>query len=201
MKTTEVTEENIDKLAALFPHCITEVQEEDGTITRGVDFNLLKQEFSNAVVDGPRESYTINWPGKKASLLSANTPINKTLRPCREESVDFDTTENLYIEGDNLEALKLLQESYLGKVKMIYIDPPYNTGKDFVYKDNYTRSREEELEESGQRDSEGGRLIANTESNGRYHSDWMSMMYPRLKLARNLLKDTGSIFILSLIHI
>jgi len=195
MKTTEVTEENIDKLAALFPHCITEVQEEDGTITRGVDFNLLKQEFSNSVVDGPRESYTINWPGKKASLISANTPINKTLRPCREESVNFDTTENLYIEGDNLEALKLLQESYLGKIKMIYIDPPYNTGKDFVYKDNFTRSEKEELEESGQRDNEGGRLIANTESNGRYHSDWMSMMYPRLKLARNLLQDKGSIFI------
>ena len=195
MKTTEITEENIDKLAAIFPHCITEVKEEDGTVTRGVDFNLLKQEFSNSVVDGPRESYSINWPGKKASLVSANTPIDKTLRPCREESVNFDTTENLYIEGDNLEALKLLQESYLGKVKMIYIDPPYNTGKDFVYKDNYTRSEKEELEESGQRDSEGGRLVANPETNGRFHSDWLNMIYPRLKIARKLLKDDGVIFI------
>ena len=195
MKTTEVTEENIEKLAALFPHCITEVKESDGTITRGVDFNLLKQEFSDKVVDGPRESYSINWPGKKEALISANTPINKTLRPCREESVDFDTTENLYIEGDNLEALKLLQESYLGKVKMIYIDPPYNTGKDFVYKDNYTRSREEELEESGQIDENGGRLVANPETNGRFHSDWLSMIYPRLKLARNLLKDDGVVVI------
>jgi len=195
MKTAEITEENIDKLAAIFPHCITEVKEKDGTVTRGVDFNLLKQEFSNAVVDGPRESYSINWPGKKASLVSANTPIDKTLRPCREESVNFDTTENLYIEGDNLEALKLLQESYLGKVKMIYIDPPYNTGKDFVYKDNYTRTEKEELEESGQRDKEGGRLVANLESNGRYHSDWLNMIYPRLKLSRSLLKEDGVIFI------
>ena len=195
MQTTEITEKNIDKLAALFPHCITEVKEENGTVTRGVDFNLLKQEFSNSVVEGPRESYSINWPGKKASLISANAPISKTLRPCREESVDFDTTENLYIEGDNLEALKLLQESYLGKIKMIYIDPPYNTGKDFVYKDNFTRSEKEELEQSGQRSSDGGRLMSNTETNGRFHSDWLSMIYPRLKLARNLLQENGTIFI------
>ena len=195
MKTTEITEENIDKLAAIFPHCITEVKEENGTITRGVDFNLLKQEFSNSVVDGPRESYSINWPGKKASIVSANTPINKTLRPCRKESVDFDTTENLYIEGDNLEVLKLLQENYIGKIKMIYIDPPYNTGKDFVYKDNFTRSKEEELEDSGQVDITGGKLVSNQETNGRYHSDWLSMIYPRLKKAKYLLKDDGVIFI------
>ena len=178
MKTTEVTEENIDKLAAIFPHCITEVKEEDGTIIRGVDFNLLKQEFSNSVVEGPRESYSINWPGKKTSLISANTPINKTLRPCRKESVNFDTTENLYIEGDNLEALKLLQESYLGKVKMIYIDPPYNTGKDFVYKDNFTVDKDKYELDSQQIAEDGGRLVSNTEANGRYHSDWLSMIYP-----------------------
>ncbi len=195
MQTKEITKDNIDKLALLFPNCITEVKDSNGTITKGVDFNLLKQEFSNQIVDGPRESYSINWPGKKEALLSANTPINKTLRPCREESVDFDTTENLYIEGDNLEALKLLQESYLNKIKMIYIDPPYNTGKDFVYKDNFTRSKDEELEDSGQVDEDGGRLVTNTETNGRFHSDWLSMIYPRLKLARNLLKDDGAIFI------
>jgi len=195
MQTANFTDENIEKLAGLFPNCVTEAKDATGKLKKAIDFDLLKQELSENIVDGPRERYQINWPGKKEALISANTPINKTLRPCREESVDFDTTENLYIEGDNLEALKLLQESYLGKVKMIYIDPPYNTGNDFVYNDNFTRSQEEELQASEQVDEDGGRLVANLESNGRFHSDWMSMIYPRLKLARNLLKDEGSIFI------
>ena len=195
MQTTNFTDENIEKLAALFPNCVTEATDAKGGLRKAIDFDLLKQELSENIVDGPRERYQINWPGKKEALLSANSPIDKTLRPCREESVDFDTTENLYIEGDNLEALKLLQESYLGKIKMIYIDPPYNTGKDFVYKDNFTRSQEKELEASEQIDENGGRLVANLESNGRYHSDWMSMVYSRLKLARRLLKDDGIIFV------
>ena len=194
-QTLNFTDEHIANIAAMFPHCVTEVQDENGTLKKAIDFDLLKQELSANIVEGPKERYRIDWPGKRASLVSANTPITKTLRPAVEESVDFDTTENLYIEGDNLEALKLLQESYLGAIKMIYIDPPYNTGKDFVYKDNFTRSKEEELEVSGQVDEEGGRLVANLESNGRFHSDWLSMMYPRLRLARNLLKDDGVIFI------
>ncbi len=195
MKTSDFTDENIEKIATLFPNCVTEAIDTNGILKKAIDFDLLKQELSENIVDGPRERYQINWPGKKEALLSANTPINKTLRPCREESVDFDTTENLYIEGDNLEVLKLLQESYLGKIKMIYIDPPYNTGKDFVYKDNFTQDKDEFLEIDGQRDEDGGQLVANLDSNGRYHSDWLSMIYPRLKLARNLLKDDGSIFI------
>ncbi len=195
LKTPNFTDENIEKLAALFPNCVTEASDAKGNVTKAIDFDLLKQELSDNIVDGPRERYQINWPGKREALVSANTPINKTLRPCREESVDFDTTENLYIEGDNLEALKLLQESYLGKIKMIYIDPPYNTGKDFVYKDNFTVDKGEYEQDSEQRDEEGGRLVANFESNGRYHSDWMSMLYPRLKLARNLLNNEGVIFI------
>ncbi len=162
---------------------------------KAIDFELLKQELSTNIVDGNKERYSINWPGKKEALLTANQPINKTLRPCEDESVDFENTGNLYIEGDNLEALKLLQESYLNKIKMIYIDPPYNTGKDFVYKDNFTQDKDEFLEDDGQKDEDGGRLVANLDSNGRYHSDWLSMMYPRLKLARNLLKDDGVIFI------
>ncbi len=192
-QTLNFTDEHIANIAAMFPHCVTEVEDENGTLKKAIDFDLLKQELSANIVEGPKERYRIDWPGKRASLVSANTPITKTLRPAVEESVNFDTTENLYIEGDNLEALKLLQESYLGAIKMIYIDPPYNTGKDFVYKDNFTRSKEEELQESGQVDEEGGRLVANLESNGRFHSDWLSMMYPRLKLARNLLKDDGVI--------
>ncbi|MDQ7060918.1 MAG: site-specific DNA-methyltransferase [Sulfurimonas sp.] len=195
MQTPNFTDENIEKLAGLFPNCVTESRDDKGMLKKAIDFDLLKQELSENIVDGPRERYQINWPGKKEALLAANTPINKTLRPCREESVDFDTTENLYIEGDNLEVLKLLQESYLGKIKMIYIDPPYNTGKDFVYNDNFTRSKEQELEASEQIDEDGGRLVASLESNGRFHSDWMSMIYPRLKLARNLLMDNGAIFI------
>ena len=194
-QTLNFTDEHIANIAAMFPHCVTEVEDENGRLKKAIDFDLLKQELSANIVEGPKERYRIDWPGKRASLVSANTPITKTLRPAVEESVNFDTTENLYIEGDNLEALKLLQESYLGAIKMIYIDPPYNTGKDFVYKDNFTRSKEEELQESGQVDEEGGRLVANLESNGRFHSDWLSMMYPRLRLARNLLKDDGVIAI------
>ncbi len=194
-QTLNFTDEHIANIAAMFPHCVTEVEDENGRLKKAIDFDLLKQELSANIVEGPKERYRTDWPGKRASLVSANTPITKTLRPAVEESVNFDTTENLYIEGDNLEALKLLQESYLGAIKMIYIDPPYNTGKDFVYKDNFTRSKEEELQESGQVDEEGGRLVANLESNGRFHSDWLSMMYPRLRLARNLLKDDGVIFI------
>ncbi len=194
-QTPDFTDQNIAKLAELFPNCVTESRDEDGALQKAIDFDLLKQELSKNIVEGTKERYRLEWPGKKEALLAANTPIDKTLRPAREESVDFDTTKNLYIEGDNLEALKLLQEAYLGKVKMIYIDPPYNTGKDFVYKDNFTRGRYEELEESGQVDSEGNRLVQNLESNGRFHSDWLSMMYPRLRLARNLLKDDGVIFI------
>jgi len=195
MQTPNFTDENIEKLAALFPNCVTEATDAKGGLKKAIDFDLLKQELSENIVDGPRERYQINWPGKKEALLSANSPIDKTLRPCREESVDFDTTENLYIEGDNLEALKLLQESYLGKIKMIYIDPPYNTGNDFIYNDNFTRSQEEELQASEQIDESGGRLVANPETKGRYHSDWLSMIYSRLKLARTLLADDGVIFI------
>ncbi len=160
-----------------------------------IDFDLLRQELSGHIVEGPLERYHLNWPGKREALLTANAPIAKTLRPCREESVDFDTTKNLFIEGDNLDALKLLQETYLGKVKMIYIDPPYNTGNDFIYEDDFAENTDEFLLRSNQKDKEGNRLIANTESNGRFHSDWLSMMYPRLKLAKNLLRDDGVIFI------
>lgn len=194
-QTLNFTDEHIANIAAMFPHCVTEVEDENGRLKKAIDFDLLKQELSANIVEGPKERYRIDWPGKRASLVSANTPITKTLRPAVEESVNFDTTENLYIEGDNLEALKLLQESYLGAIKMIYIDPPYNTGKDFVYNDTFSRSSQEELEESGQLDQDGGRLVANLESNGRFHSDWLSMMYPRLRLARNLLHDDGVIFV------
>ncbi|WP_345990448.1 site-specific DNA-methyltransferase [Sulfurimonas sp. HSL1-2] len=195
MKSPDLTAQNIEKIAELFPDCLTEIKDEQGNIVKGIDFDVLRQELSSCIVEGPKERYQINWPGKKEALVQANTPITKTLRPCREESVDFDTTKNLFIEGDNLEALKLLQESYMGKVKMIYIDPPYNTGKDFVYKDTFTMDKEEYELESGQKDEEGGRLVANTEANGRFHSDWLSMMYSRLKLARNLLTDDGIVVI------
>jgi len=195
MHSPNFVDENIDKLAQLFPNCVTESKNDEGALKKSIDFDLLKQELSNSIVDGPQERYHLNWPGKREALLTANAPIAKTLRPCREESVDFDTTENLFIEGDNLDALKLLQETYLGKVKMIYIDPPYNTGKDFIYADNFAEPTEEYLLDSGQKDEEGNRLVANTDSNGRFHSDWLSMMYSRLKLARNLLKDDGVIFI------
>ncbi|MDD5301058.1 MAG: site-specific DNA-methyltransferase [Gallionella sp.] len=182
-------------MAGLFPNCVTESKNEDGTLKRIIDFDQLRQELSIAIVEGPQERYQLNWPGKREALLTANAPIAKTLRPCREESVDFDTTQNLFIEGDNLDALKLLQETYLNKVKMIYIDPPYNTGKDFIYEDDFAEDAEAYFQRSNQKDEEGNRLVANTEANGRFHSDWLTMMYPRLKLARNLLRNDGVIFI------
>jgi adenine-specific DNA-methyltransferase len=190
LKSPDIVNQNFEKLAALFPNCVTE-----GAEGKAIDFDLLKQELSHAVVDGNKERYRLEWPGKREAIVTANLPTTKTLRPVREDSVDFDNTENLYIEGDNLEVLKLLQESYLGKVKMIYIDPPYNTGKDFVYKDNFSKDAQEELIESGQKDEYNHRLVANPETAGRYHSDWLSMMYPRLKLARTLLSNDGAIFI------
>ncbi len=195
--TADLTRQNIARLAELFPECVTEGPTGSAS-DRGepvIDFDLLRQAVADHLVEGPQERYRLEWPGKRQALLTANAPIDKTLRPMREDSVDFDTTRNLFIEGDNLDALKLLQETYLGKVKMIYIDPPYNTGKDFIYKDNFAQSRESYEAGSGQRDEEGGRLVANPETNGRFHSDWLSMMYSRLKLARNLLEEGGSIFI------
>lgn len=186
---------NISKIAKLFPNCVTEAKGENGEITKKIDFDMLKQELSHSLVEGREERYQFTWPDKKQAILTANAPINKTLRPCREESVNFDETENLYIEGDNLEVLKLLQETYLGKIKMIYIDPPYNTGNDFVYNDDFSQDADDYMSNSGQTDEEGNRLVANTESNGRFHTDWLNMIYPRLKLARDLLSDDGVIFI------
>lgn len=191
MHSPDLTEQNIDKIAELFPTVITESVDEDGSSVRAIDFDLLRQELSDHVVEGARERYQLDWPGKRAALFAANTPIAKTLRPVRDESVDFDTTKNLFIEGDNLEALKLLQESYLGKIKLIYIDPPYNTGNDFVYADKFATSSAEELKRSGQVSEDGVQLVTNSSANGRFHSDWLSMMFPRLKLARNLLTDDG----------
>ncbi|EHZ2538222.1 site-specific DNA-methyltransferase [Vibrio parahaemolyticus] len=197
MHSPNMVDQNIEKLAQLFPGCVTEAQGEDGKLRKAIDFDLLKQELSRNIVEGPQERYQLNWPGKREALLTANAPIAKTLRPCREESVDFDTTQNLFIEGDNLDALKLLQETYLGQVKMIYIDPPYNTGKDFVYEDDFAENVDSYVERSNQVDELGNRLFANTESNGRFHSDWLSMMLSRLKLSRNLLREDGVIFISS----
>lgn len=206
MHSPNKVEENIKKIEELFPNCVTErivgykdVVRADGTkepiLEKAIDFDMLKQELSSVVVEGPEERYQFTWPDKKKSILLANAPISATLRPCREESVDFDTTENLYIEGDNLDVLKLLQETYLGKIKMIYIDPPYNTGGDFVYEDDFAESTEEYLANSGQYDREGNRLVQNMESKGRFHTDWLNMIYPRLKIAKNLLSDGGAIFI------
>mgnify|MGYP003585362635 CR=1 FL=1 len=195
MHSPDLTQRNIEAIAELFPSVITESLDEDGNPVRALDFDLLRQELSDHVVEGPQERYQLDWPGKRAASFAANAPIAKTLRPVREESVDFDTTKNLFIEGDNLDALKLLQESYLGKVKLIYIDPPYNTGNDFVYNDDFAETSSEYLERSGQKSDSGERLVANLDSNGRFHSDWLSMMYPRLKLARNLLRGDGMIFI------
>ncbi|CCK07905.1 site-specific DNA-methyltransferase [Cronobacter sakazakii] len=195
MHSPNLTQGNITRIRDLFPGCVTEAKGEDGSVKLAVDFDQLRQELAESIVEGPQERYHLNWPGKRESLLTANAPIAKTLRPCRDESVDFDTTENLFIEGDNLDALKLLQETYLGKVKMIYIDPPYNTGKDFIYKDDFSTDVSDYLQQSNQVDSERERLVANTEANGRFHSDWLSMIYPRLKLARNLLRDDGTILI------
>ena len=194
MESPDLTAQNIEKLAALFPNCITEAPDGRGGIQRAVNFELLKQMLSPNVIDGD-EAYEFTWVGKKAAIVEANKPIRKTLRPCPEESKDWDTTENLYIEGDNLEVLKLLQESYLGKVKMIYIDPPYNTGNDFIYADDFMRSQEEENAQMGMYDEDKNRLFKNTDTNGRFHSDWCSMIYSRLMLARNLLTDDGVIFI------
>ena len=193
-ETPDIVAGNIDKIAALFPSAITEMRGEDGEIKRGVNFEVLKQLLSRDVVDGD-ECYEFTWVGKKAAIVEANKPIRKTLRPCVAESKDWDTTENLYIEGDNLEVLKLLQESYLGKVKMIYIDPPYNTGSDFIYADDFMRSQEEENEQMGMYDEDENRLFKNTDTNGRFHSDWCSMIYSRLMLARNLLSEDGVIFV------
>ena len=195
LHTPDFTQQNIAKLAELFPNCVNEAQIDDGTIKRTIDFDQLRQELTNNIVEGPQERYQLNWPGKREALLTANAPIAKTLRPCREESVDFDSTQNLYIEGDNLDALKLLQETYLGKVKMIYIDPPYNTGNDFIYKDDFSSTAEDFLKKSNQKDEIGNRLVANTESKGRFHSDWLSMMFSRLKLAWKLLTDDGIVLI------
>ncbi len=195
LHSPNLVEKNIEQIGALFPNCVTESKAKDGSITKAIDFDLLRQELSDAIVEGPQERYHLNWPGKREAMLAANAPVAKTLRPCREESVDFDTTKNLFIEGDNLDALKLLQETYLNKVKMIYIDPPYNTGNDLLYNDEFKDSTGEYLIKSDQLDSEGRTLNSNLESNGRFHSDWISMLYPRLKLARNLLKDDGICFI------
>ena len=196
MHTPNKANENYEKLAALFPNAVTEsIDEATGEVVRAIDKDVLMQEISCKVVDGKEERYQFTWPDKKKAVLLANSPVNMTLRPCREESVDFDNTENLYIEGDNLDVLKLLQETYLGKVKMIYIDPPYNTGNDFVYNDDFADSADEYLANSGQFDEDGNRLVQNTESNGRFHTDWLNMIYPRLKVARDLLSDDGVIFI------
>lgn len=200
METADITALNIEKIGAMFPNCITEMLDEEKSMAenkvykKAVNFELLKQMLSKEVIEG-KEAYEFTWVGKKASIVEANKSIRKTLRPCKEESVNWDKTENLYIEGDNLEVLKLLQESYLGKVKMIYIDPPYNTGNDFIYNDDFKMSSDEYANKSGEIDEEGNRMFKNTDSNGRFHSDWCSMIYPRLTLARNLLSDDGVIFI------
>lgn len=195
MQSMDKVAANVAKIRELFPNCVTERINAEGKPEHAIDFDMLRQELSDHVVDGLQERYQFTWPDKRSAILAANAPINKTLRPCREESVDFDNTENLYIEGDNLEVLKLLQETYLGKVKMIYIDPPYNTGNDFVYEDDFKQNSEEYIVNSGQLDDEGNRLVANTESNGRFHTNWLNMIYPRLKLAKDLLSDDGVIFI------
>ena len=193
LHSRDLTARNVERIAELFPQVITESRDAEGNVTFAVDFDLLRQELSDHVVEGPQERYQLDWPGKRAAAFAANAPIAKTLRPVREESVDFDATRNLFIEGDNLEALKLLQESYLGKVKLIYIDPPYNTGNDFVYEDDFAESSADYLARSGQKSATGDHLVANTEANGRFHSDWLSMMYSRLKQARGLLTDDGVI--------
>ncbi|MBR1933242.1 MAG: site-specific DNA-methyltransferase [Prevotella sp.] len=195
LQTTNVVDENIRRIGEMFPNCLTERLNEKGQPETAIDFDQLRQELSKDIVEGPEERYQFTWPDKRNAIRLANAPTTDTLRPCREESVDFDTTQNLYIEGDNLQVLKLLRENYLGKVKMIYIDPPYNTGNDFVYNDNFAQSAGEYIHNSGQEDKEGNRLVANTESNGRFHTDWLNMLYPRLKVAKDLLSEDGAIFI------
>ena len=196
MQSTNGVQENIEKIQSLFPDCVTEtIDERTGELVRKVDFEKLQQNLSDVIISGCEERYQFTWPDKKKAILLANSPVNAALRPCREESVDFDNTQNLYIEGDNLDVLKCLKETYLHKVKMIYIDPPYNTGNDFVYEDDFAESSAEYLANSGQFDEQGNRLVTNTESNGRFHTDWLNMIYPRLKVARDLLTDDGVIFI------
>lgn len=195
MQSKNLVNENIEFIAKRFPNCVTEALDEEGKLTKLVDFDMLKQELSHVVIDGDKERYTMTWPDKRKAILTANVPIAKTLRPYRKESVDFDHTQNLYIEGDNLDVLKLLRETYLGKIKMIYIDPPYNTGSDFVYNDDFAVVTEEYFQKSNQVDEQGNRLVINNESNGRFHTDWLNMIYPRLKLAKDLLTDDGVIFI------
>lgn len=195
MQTTNIVDENIRRIGELFPNCLTERLNEEGKPEVAIDFDQLRQELSKDIVEGPEERYQFTWPDKRNAIRLANAPTTDTLRPCREESVDFDNTQNLYIEGDNLQVLKLLRENYLGKVKMIYIDPPYNTGNDFVYNDDFSQSANEYVHNSGQTDEEGNRLVANTESNGRFHTDWLNMIYPRLKVAKDLLSEDGAIFV------
>lgn len=195
MQSLDVTGSNIDKIARLFPQCVTERKDKDGKTVLGIDFEKLRDELSADVIDDGEERYQFTWPDKKSHAHLANTPTNKTLRPCREESVDFDHTQNLYIKGDNLDVLKVLRETYLGKVKMIYIDPPYNTGNDFVYNDDFSQETDEYKENSGQTDEDGNRLVQNMDSNGRFHTDWLNMIYPRLKVAKDLLTEDGVIFI------
>ncbi|MEC9268733.1 MAG: site-specific DNA-methyltransferase [Pseudomonadota bacterium] len=195
MHSPDRTQENIAKIRELFPGCVTEAKDENGKLRYAVDFDQLRQELSDHIVEGPQERYHLNWPGKREALLAANAPIAKTLCPCRAESVNFDGTRNLFIEGENLEALKLLQDTFLGRVKMIYIDPPYNTGNDFIYADDYGESGEDFLVRSNQVDDQGNRLVANQASEGRFHSNWLTMIYPRLRLARSLLREDGVIFI------
>jgi len=191
MHSPDLTQDHIARLRKLFPGCVTEAKDADGRIRLAVDFDLLRQELSATLVEGPQERYQLNWPGKREALLTANAPIAKTLRPCRDESVDFDATQNLFIEGDNLDVLKLLQETYLDKVKLVYMDPPYNTGNDFIYSDSFATSSGEELKRSGQVSGEGAPLVTNAKSNGRFHSDWLTMILPRLKLAKSLLREDG----------
>ena len=195
MQTVDGVQDNISRIVELFPECITEVSNQMGGVKRSIDFDKLRQLLSSDIVEGNEERYQFTWPDKRKAILAANAPINATLRPCPEESVDFDTTQNLYIEGDNLDVLKCLKETYLHKVKMIYIDPPYNTGNDFVYEDDFAESASEYLANSGQFDEQGNRLVTNTESNGRFHTDWLNMIYPRLKVARDFLTEDGVIFI------
>ena len=195
MQTTNIVDENIKRIGELFPNCLTERLNEEGKPEVAIDFDQLRQELSKDIVEGAEERYQFTWPDKRNAIRLANAPTTDTLRPCREESVDFDNTQNLYIEGDNLQVLKLLRENYLGKVKMIYIDPPYNTGNDFVYNDDFSQSAGEYMHNSGQEDEEGNRLVANTESNGRFHTDWLNMIYPRLKVAKDLLSEDGVIFV------
>jgi len=195
MQTADATIANVEKIAQLFPNCVTEATDANGKIHHAIDFDKLRQELSNSIVEGNEERYQFTWSEKKKSVLLANSPINATLRPCRDKSIEFDDTENLYIEGDNLDVLKCLRETYIGKIKVIYVDPPYNTGKDFVYADNFAESAKDYLLNSGQYDEQGNRLVVNAESNGRFHTDWLNMIYPRLKVSRDLLADDGVIFI------